>query len=303
MAMRIVALVVPRLSIQLARREGVVPAGRPVATLQEVGGEALVAVASREAAAAGVQPGMLVADALVRCPALVTAPARPGRELDELERLAGVLARKATPGVALLSREAIGVDLRGLEGRSAGEAAAAVALLQMARDWLGMEVRAAVADGPGEALLAARCTRRGLVVCEARGPVEPLPGTPPMRARVAAPGGISAERCERAVLRLGLVLRAFGTSCRGIEMAVEAAEGRPFTVRRMAREPVHSGEELLALARPLFGQALAAGAIEVRAVRPGPSVEVAPWRPAVARAGGGRGAPAAPVQPRLALAS
>ncbi len=300
--MRILALVVPRLSIQLARREAPALVGRPAATVQVVDGEALVAVPSVEAAAAGVQAGMVVAEALGRCPALVTVPARPARELEELERLAEVLSRKATPRVALLSREAVGVDLRGLEARFAGEAAAATALLQLARGWLGMEVRAGVADSPGEALRAARCTRRGLVVCEARGPVEGLPPRPTFAARVTCAGGVSAARCEAAILRLGLVLRAHGVSCRGIDVAAWTADGEVVALQRVAAEPVHSGEELLALAPPLLGRVAGAEEIAVRVVSPGPSVEVAPWRPAVARRSGARGMPAVPVQRRLALA-
>ncbi|MCL6644759.1 MAG: DNA polymerase Y family protein, partial [Dehalococcoidia bacterium] len=72
--MRILVVAAPRLSVQLARRAEPGLRGRSAATVQELGGEPLVAVPSVEASAAGVQPGMTLAEARSRCPALAWDP-------------------------------------------------------------------------------------------------------------------------------------------------------------------------------------------------------------------------------------
>lgn len=297
--MRILVLVVPRLSVQLARRRGELPATGPGATTQEVGGEAVVAVPSVEASAAGVQAGMSVEEARGRCPALATAAARPGEELGELDRMAGVLRVKATPDVAVVSREAVAVDLAGLGGRYVDERGAAEALAGLARAWLGLEVRAAVADTVEEGMQAARAARGRAVVCEARGGKGVLPRRDGIALRLrGAPG---REGLTAGLERLGLVLAAHGASCRELEVTARLGDA---VVRRRVRaeRPLHRGHELAALLRPLFGELGGAAEAEVRALGLGPAVEVAPRRPE--KAGPRRVAgPAVPVQRRLALAS
>jgi hypothetical protein len=299
--MRILALVAPRLAVQLARRADPSLRLRPVATVQPFGGEALVAVPSVEATAAGVQAGMTVAEALGRCPSLAIVAARPAAELDELERLAAVLRVRATPRVALVSRDAIAVDLGGLEGRFGDERAAGEGVLGVARGWLGLDVRGAVADTVEEAVAAARGARRCVVVCEPRGARGAIPGPLTLAARVADPAGLTGERCELALAGLGRMLQAHGASCRGLEVRAFRG-GQEERLRLRAEGPLHAGHELVALARPLLAALQGAEAVEFRVMGGGPSVEVEPWRPAVAPAGAVRG-PAAPVQPRLALAS
>ncbi|PFG72940.1 hypothetical protein [Tepidiforma thermophila] len=297
--MRILVIEAPRLSVQLARRAEPGLRGRPAATVQEPGGEPLVAAVSPEAEAAGVQPGMTLAEARSRCPALAWAPARPGAELHALERLAAVLRRKATPAVAVVSREAVAVDLAGLEGRCADERAAGTALLGLARAWLGLEVRGAVADTVEEGLAAARAARRCLAVCEARGARGTLPRAEGLAVRLA--GGVTADRAAAGAERLGQVLAAWGLSCRGLDVTAEAQAGaRRWRLR--AAGPLHSGRELAALLRPLAGELDGLAEVTIAAAGAGPSFEVAPWRPAAAPRD--RAAlPARPVERGLALAS
>ena len=296
--MRILVVAAPRLSVQLARRAEPGLRGRPAATVQEFGGEPLVAVPSVEASAAGVQPGMTLAEARSRCPALAWAPARPGAELDALERLAAVLRRKATPAVAVVSREAVAVDLAGLEGRFADERSAGTALLGLARAWLGLDVRGAVADTVEEGLAAARAARRCLAICEARGARGMLPRAEGLAVRLA--GGVSAVRAAAGAERLGQLLAAWGLSCRGLAVTAETGTGvRRWRLRAPA--PLHHGHELAALLRPLAGELDGAAEVTIAVTGAGPAVGVTPWRPAAAprqRAA----LPARPAQRRLALA-
>jgi len=297
--MRILVLVVPRLAVQLVRRAHPALRGKPLALMQEAAGVPLVAVPSAEATASGVEPGMTAEEALGRCPGLAMVAARPGEELAELERMAAVLRAKATPRVVVLSREAIGIDLAGLEGRFADERAAGEALLGLARTWLGLDVRGAIADTPGEAAAAARAARQRVAVCEPRGVAGGLPRREGLAVRVA--GAVTPERLDAALERLGQVLALHGASCRALEVTAWTGEaGRRWRLR--AAGPLHRGPELAALARPLLGALGAAEWVEFRAGDVGPSVDLTPWRRRAAREERAP-APAAPVQRRLALAS
>lgn len=278
--MRVLVLAMPRLSVQLARREAPGLRGRPLATVQPRGCGLVVASASAEASAAGVAPGMALEAARARCPALAAVPAKPAAELDELERLAGVLRVKATPHVAAATREAVAIDLAGLEGRFANELAAAEALAGLARAWTGLDVRAAVADTWEEAEAAARAARRA-VVCPARGARGALPRREGLAVRVAGP--VTGERLAAALERLGLVLAAHGASCRGLEVEVTAAAGEARCWRLRAAGPLHRGHELAALVRPLVPALEGAAAAAARVLGAGPSVEVPGGRTAAAR--------------------
>ncbi|MCX7618279.1 hypothetical protein [Tepidiforma sp.] len=273
--MRVLVLVMPRLSVQLARREAPELRGRPAATVQLRGAGPVVAAASAEASAAGVEAGMALEAARGRCPALAAVPAKPAAELDELERLAAVLRAKATPHVAVATREAVAADLAGLEGRFADELAAAEALAGLARAWTGLDVRAAVADTWQEAEAAARAARRA-VVCPARGETGALPRREGLAVRLAGP--VTGERLTGALERLGLVLAAHDASCRGLEVAAAVAGGEVRRWQRRAAEPLHRGHELAALVRPLAPALEEAATLEVRVLGAGPSVEAAARR-------------------------
>lgn len=297
--MRVLVLVVPRLAVQLARRAAQELEGKPLAVMQEATGTPLVAVASVEAMAAGVEPGMTAEEAGGRCPGLATVAAQPAMELAELARMAAVLRVKVTPRVALLTREAIGVDLGGLGGAFADERTAGEAILGLARSWMGLDVRGAIADTPEEARRAAGAAGVRVAVCERRGAVGVLPRREGLAVRLA--GVLTRERLEAALERLGRVMALHGASCRALEVAAWTGEGeRRWRVR--AGGPLHEGRELVALARPLFAVLGGAEVVVFALGEVGPWVKVEPWRCPVgwARESGG---PAVPAGGGLLLAS
>lgn len=297
--MRMLALVVPRLAVQLARRAAPELEGKPLAVMQEVTGTRLVAVASVEATGAGVEPGMTAEEVSGHCPGLVTVAAHPEVELAELERMAAALRVKVTPRVAILSREAIGVDLGGLGGVFADERTAGEAILGLARAWLGLDVRGAIADTVEEAVAAARAAPVRVAICERRGVVGVLPRREGLAVRLA--GVVTRERLEAALERLGRVMALHGASCRALEVAAWTGDGeRRWRLR--AGGPLHDGWELVALARPLFAVLAGAEAVAFALGEVGPRVEVEPWRRPVGRARES-GEPAIPAWNRLLLAS
>lgn len=302
--MRILALVFPRLAVQLLRRQDPALAGRPCATLQGRGDEALLSDVSVEATAAGVEPGMTPEQARQRCPGIEFAPDNAGACLDLLEQVAAVLRVRATPSVAIVSRNALAVALDGLDRQFAGEAAAASALLALARSWSGLEARAGVAGTSGEALCAARAARRFPVLRPDTGASEDLPTYAPVAVSRAFPAPLSSDEARTALLRLataaGPVLAGYG---QGYRLLRVDAPGRAAVVLRVAN-PLHTGAEAAAILRERLDAERLAGASALRLVfdAPGPSVAVEPWRPAVANVHQLAG-PAVPLQRRLLRAS
>lgn len=306
--MRLLCLVFPRLGIQLARREDPALAGRPIALLAVDGEAALVALASVEATAAGIETGVTAARARERCPAVAVVRDNAGECLDELEGIASILRARATTDVAIVSRDAVMVSLCGLDDRFAGEAAAAGALARLARSWTGLDVRAGVAGTVEGAMAAARTARRFPVICPSSGPGEALPMlSGNLAGRVSWGGEASVAeanaKLETLLAKLGTAVEVHGLSFREVTIEVTRPSGS-LVYRLRSGAPLHRSAE----ARELILARLGAGAlsgttgIAVALDRMGPSVRVEPRRPAVAKMHALAG-PAVPVQRHLQLAS
>lgn len=306
--MRLLALVLPRLGIQLARQADAKLGGVPLALIAGAGEGALVALPSVEATAGGVETGMTLAQARQRVPALVMVPDNAGECLDALDDLASILRTNATTNVAIVSRDAIVVSLEGLEDRFDDEAGAATALARFARMWAGLDVRAGVAGTVDGALQAARTARRFPVICHDGSDVQGIPSVRDgigIRMRWDSPQAPSAveTRLARALSTLESALDEVPASYRGV--AVEVARGRTLDHFRLkAQSPLHTAAEVFDLIRSRVSADAMQGAtaLSVRLERPGPDVRVNPWRRPVATMHTLAG-PAVPVQPRLRLAS
>ena len=166
--MRFVALVFPRLAVQLARKANPELIGKPFGLLSGTGDAGILSVVSVESTAAGIEAGMTSLQARQRCPRIVIEADNPTQCLEALDAVVSIVRTRATSNVAIVSREAIVVELSGTELQFAGEAAAAQGLLALARSWSGLDVRAAVASSISEALCKARTARRHPVICEPR---------------------------------------------------------------------------------------------------------------------------------------
>lgn len=306
--MRLLALVLPRLGIQLARRADATLAGHPLALVAGDAEGALVALPSVEATAAGIETGMTLSQARQRVPALVVLPDNAGECLDALDDLASILRTNATTNVAIVSRDAIVVSLGGLETRFDGESGAANALARFARMWSGLDVRAGVAGTVEGALHAARTARRFPVICADAVESASMPAGREglaARARWDAPQAASSveTRLARSLSTLESVMEEIPASYRTVK--VELTRGR--TTDRWslkALRPIHTAAEAFDLIRARISANAMEGvtAFTVRLERPGPDVRVDPWRRPVATMHTLAG-PAVPVQQRLRMAS
>ncbi len=305
--MRTLVLYLPRLGIQLARREDPASVGRPLALLAGKGDGALVAGASVEATLSGIECGMTAMDARHRCPGIAFQADNARQCLERLEALTDILRTRATTSVAIVSRNAIGVSLAGLEARFADEGSAAHAIVALARSWSGFDVRAGVADNLGDALGAARSARR-FPVLEQGGSHEPdsLPSYEPVACSFHWPAPVSTADADARLGRMlgGLqpLLAEYGHSYRAVRVELErGAHHRSIVLR--PEQPIHRAAEALELLRARLEPAQLEGVtrLRVQLELPGPSVEVEPRRNPVARVH--EMVPAVPVQRRLLRAS
>jgi hypothetical protein len=272
------------------------------------GEAALVALASVEATAAGIEPGVTAAQARERCPAVAVVRDNAGACLEELEGIASILRARATTDVAIVSRDAVMVSLCGLDDLFAGEAAAAGALACLVRSWTGLDVRAGVAGTVEGAMAAARTARRFPVICPAPGPGQALPMLPGRIAgRVswgaAASVAEAGAKLEGLLAKLEIAVQVHGLSFR--EITIELARPSGSLVYRLrSGAPLHSSAEARELIFARLGQGALSGTtgIEVALGRMGPPVRVEPRRPAVVNVHALAG-PAVPVQRHLQLAS
>ncbi len=304
--MRLLALVSPRLGIQLARRADPTLSGRTIALLAGDGEAALVAVPSVEATAGGIETGMTIAQARERVPALVALPDNAGECLDVLEDLASILRTNATPNVAIVSRDTILLSLEGLESRFDGESGAANALVRFARMWSGLDIRAGVAGSVDGAIHAARSARRFPVICSDTKDAEPLPRMAyelGARANLGGPQSAAAveTRLARALATLETALEAVPASYREVRFEL-TTNGRVNRWTLRAAQPVHTAAEAFDIVRTRIpADALEGGsAFAITLRKPGPDTRVNPWRRPVATMHTLAG-PAVPVQHRLRL--
>ncbi len=305
--MRYAVLSFPRLPIQLARRLRP-DAVKPLGLLRGSGDGALLAAVSVEASAGGVEAGMTVSQARQRCPGIEFAPEQPARVLAALEAVVAIIRTRATPHVAILSRNELVLSLDSLDSSFADEGAAALSIVGLARNWSGLDVRCAVASSIAEASAAARTARRFPVLCPPNEAApEPLPRFEPLSAHFAWDAPVAAEAVDSRIARLGATLAAtapaWPQSYREVRLEVRyGSASRVFTLRPEA--PLHTVHEALSLIRTRVPLAELAGATEVRftLAMPGPDLHIDPWRAPVATLHQLTG-PALPVQRRLLRAS
>jgi DNA polymerase-4 len=308
--MRKLFLYFPNLSVAIARRGASELVDRPLILVAGEGDSALVAGASAEAAMMGVSPGMSARAARVRCPAAAVIADNAAACLDALDEAASILRLRATPNVAVVSREHIVVDLAGLEARFADEAIAADRLASLVRQSTGSEVRAAVADSFGAARHAARGARRCAQVLPATGAAEDTPFVPHDSSRSLTgsrtlPAGADARAARadlvRLLSRLFALVDGREESARRIRVVFERAGTAPHALRLDAPAPFHSAADAVQLLSGRTTDDSFAGvcALTVALEKLGPSVRVQPRPAAPARTAPVVAAPVRPVQQRL----
>ena len=114
----------------------------------------MLAAVNRQAEAAGLAPGMRLADARALFPRLAAAEARPAEDRRGLERLA-LWCNRFTPCCAVDGADGLLLDIAGAAHLFGGEAAMA-AEVEARLAGLGFEARAGLADTPGAAWALAR---------------------------------------------------------------------------------------------------------------------------------------------------
>jgi len=155
-ARRVAALWLPGLPLQAVGRDDPTMHARPVAITDG----ATVLARNRRAVAAGIAVGMKVTEAATHAPDLLLAPDDPRRTqalwdvvLDQLDGL-GPVVEDAGLGLALVDLTGVGRSERVLVRRT----------LHALTALLGLTARAAVADGPFVAAVAARRTTQELTL-------------------------------------------------------------------------------------------------------------------------------------------
>jgi hypothetical protein len=306
--MRYLVLSFPRLSVQLARKAETALAGRAFALVRGEGDGALLSCVSVEATADGVEAGMTSLQARQRCPGIDLAVERPERSLALLESVVDMIRARATPNVAIVSRNGIALELCGLERQFVDEVTAATALLGLVRSRTGLDVRCGVASSIEEASCAARTARRFPVVCAERDAApQALTRFEPVSAwfrwEAPASAAVAGERLGRLAASLDTAAQEYGQSYREVLVELECGPyRRAFSLRPEA--PIHTGGEALALIRGRIASGEFEGVTVLRMTlsRPGPDVRVQPWRAPVATIHQLSG-PAVAVQRRLLRAS
>ncbi|MEJ2602218.1 MAG: DNA polymerase Y family protein [Gammaproteobacteria bacterium] len=100
----------PRLPLEALR--DALASACPLAVMEEQGGQPVVHLANRQAAAAGIRSGQTLSAALALAPALETLPRRPRRERTALESVAD-WATRFTPLVSLEPPDALLLEVKG----------------------------------------------------------------------------------------------------------------------------------------------------------------------------------------------
>lgn len=127
-------------------------------TVTAANGRALLAAVDEQASAAGLMPGMVLADARALMPDLAVRPSRPEKDAAALAQLADWCAR-FSPWVAVDGADGLFLDITGCAHLFGGEAKMLEDLAQRLRRF-GYQARLALADTPGAAWAAARFAPR-----------------------------------------------------------------------------------------------------------------------------------------------
>lgn len=154
MSRRVLALWLPCLPTDRVHRQGGARAGVPLATVAGDRGRRIVTGIDDAAAAAGLFPGMPLADARALDPRVHAVPADPAADARALQGLAAWCGRY-TPWAGPHGGDGIVLDITGCAHLFGGEAALARDLCRRVRG-LGFAARLAVADTVGAAWAIAR---------------------------------------------------------------------------------------------------------------------------------------------------
>ncbi|WP_449232177.1 Y-family DNA polymerase [Azospirillum doebereinerae] len=154
MTRRILALWLPRLSTDAHERTHPERRVAPLALLRTERGRRLVVAANRAARAAGILPGLTLADARALEPGLAVAEATPETDARLLDRIAD-WCRRYTPWTTPDGADGVAMDIAGCAHLFGGEAALLRDLTRRLRA-AGFESRAAIADTPAAAWGLAR---------------------------------------------------------------------------------------------------------------------------------------------------
>ena len=140
-----------RRSLDCARDEGGGAGPPPFALVERAGNALRLAAVDPAAQALGLEPGLALADARARCPALVTRPHDPGADRRELDRLTSAMVA-LSPMVAADPPDGLVIDITGCAHLLGGEARLAARAAEMA----GHAVRHAFAGAAAAARALAR---------------------------------------------------------------------------------------------------------------------------------------------------
>lgn len=277
--MRVLCLFFPRLGLQLALRQRPALEGRTLVLLQGHGEDALVTAATADASGRGLLAGMTAAEARRRVPDARFLPDNAGDCLDELERVADIIRRRATPLVEIGGREHIFVDVTAVAD-DGDEGALAGTLGRLASSWSGLTVRAGVASGRAEALDAARVARLGAnvsssVIASPEAPIAPYREEVVGATVDAVPGSDIALPVQRLLRRLDIVLTAREASVREVRIVIERP-GTAIEQRLRLRQPAASTAAVRAALFDDPSPLRDATAVRIELRRLGPDVRVRP---------------------------
>jgi hypothetical protein len=279
--MRVLCAWFPKLDIELILRQRPTLESRPVVLLQGHGDSALASGASCEASRLGILAGMSAGQARRRSPGAVFLADNSGACLDELERMARIVRGRATTRVAIGGRDHLFIAI---DEANADEAkAVAMRVMGLVRAWAGHTVRGGLADSREEAFEAARASRRGLLVCPAKGrgdagSIGPFREESIVVRQVSdqpLPGLAARATLGTLLSRLERVLAARDEGFRTLEVSVSVPEGKVAASGSRA-QPIYSGSEAMQLvAAQLTPEALdGANGFEVTASRLAPDIRV-----------------------------
>lgn len=187
-----------------------------------VKGALRLAAASRQAREIGLNPGLPLADARARVPALVTADHDPAADAGLLLRMAGTCERW-TPSVALDPPDGLLLDVTGCAHLLGGEANLRNEVLRRIRR-SGFSVRAALAGTPDTARALARFGRAAVV---------PLGGEEDAARSLPVAALTLPERTEAALALAGLKRLADLADLPSLSLAARFGEGMPERLERV----------------------------------------------------------------------
>lgn len=288
MPRRIAVAALPHLAAEAAlRQEGRTALAHPFAVVERLRGALRLVSVNPAAAAAGLAPGLGLADARALCPGLVTHPAAPQR-LVAFRRALARWAGRFSP-IAATEGDALILDATGCTHLFGGEAAMLEALAAGLAG-LGLTARLAMADTKGAAWALAHYGAMSLAVApqgHTRAALDPLP-VAALRLEPEAAEGLAALGLatigDAARIPRGALARRFGlATLRRLDQALGAepepvAPERPapvFAVRLTLPEPIGlladvttGAERLLArLCHMLEAQGMGARALRLTARR------------------------------------